>query len=280
MKQNGIKRNIASMIEWLCVAVCITATFGIGIKPLGMVSELCLPLTYVAILVFTWVHGSRRYGFKNMLVWFGISFVVTVGLEGLSIKTGWPFGDYYYVAGTGPQILGVPVWIMLVYFAIGYISWTTVQVLVGKMQNRLHGKDKFIIPFTAAIVMTMFDLCRDPLSSTSTGTWVWLQGGDYFGVPLSNFSRWVFTVYVFMQIFAFYISSKMGRKESAESVSEKGYWLKSLLLYLCMGVSIIMLALKAEGEYQYIYNNMALISVFTMIFVAWIALVRLEKTKM
>lgn len=170
-------------------------------------------------------------------------------------------------------------WIMLVYFAIGYISWSAVQVLVGKMQNRLHGKDKFIIPFTVAIVMTMFDLCRDPLSSTSTGTWVWPQGGDYFGVPLSNFSGWVFTVYVFMQIFALYISGKTGRKESVEIVLERGYWLKCILLYLCMGVSIIMLALTSEGEYQYIYNDMALISVFTMVFVAWIALVSLEKSK-
>ena len=37
--------------------------------------------------------------------------------------------------------------------------------------------------------------------------WIWEQGGGYFGVPLTNYLGWFFTVYVFFQLFALSLES-------------------------------------------------------------------------
>jgi hypothetical protein len=34
---------------------------------------------------------------------------------------------------------------------------------------------------------------------------MWLDGGSYFGVPVSNFMGWVLTTFVFLQVFALYL---------------------------------------------------------------------------
>ena len=59
---------------------------------------------------------------------------------------------------------------------------------------------------TAALVMTMYDVATDPVVSTVNSLWIWHDGGEYFGVPISNFAGWVFVVYIFLQIFVLFIS--------------------------------------------------------------------------
>jgi putative membrane protein len=44
--------------------------------------------------------------------------------------------------------------------------------------------------------MVAWDLSMDPVWSTVMHSWIWLQGGAYFGVPVSNFLGWYLTVYV------------------------------------------------------------------------------------
>jgi len=48
--------------------------------------------------------------------------------------------------------------------------------------------------------MVAWDLGMDPTSSTIRHLWIWEQGGGYFGVPLTNYLGWFFTVYVFFQV--------------------------------------------------------------------------------
>lgn len=47
------------------------------------------------LVCFGFLHGSRRYGLKGMIVFFVITWVVSNSLESLSIATGFPFGEYY-----------------------------------------------------------------------------------------------------------------------------------------------------------------------------------------
>ena len=51
----------------------------------------------------------------------------------------------------------------------------------------------------------MLSFAMDPVWSTVMHAWIWLQGGAYFGVPLSNFAGWYITVYIFYQLFAVYL---------------------------------------------------------------------------
>lgn len=233
---------------------------------------------FIPMFLFAWVHGAQHYGLKNMVIWFVITWIVSNFFEGLSIATGFPFGNYYYAGQTGPRIWNVPVMIMIAYFAISYTAWTVSHAVTGQFNKRIEGIYKFIIPLTTAIVMTMWDLVTDPQASTIGGTWIWEDGGAYFGVPISNFAGWVFVVYAFSQIFTLFISRENSNPGQDGLPSKKMYWVQPSLIYLIMGLGVVIDGFTMV-EHTEIFDSMAMIAVFTMVFTAGIGLLNIRNSK-
>lgn len=147
------------------------------------------------------------------------------------------------------------------------------HVLTGQYHKKLEGKQIFIVPFIAAFIMVMWDLSVDPISSTLQSLWVWTYPGAYFGVPISNFFGWFLVVYLFFQIFALYLSKYDSVNEKIVSkLSSKPYWAEAVAVYGITGLGTI---LSIFYQYNDITVSMALITVFTMIFVAILALVNI-----
>ena len=216
-------------------------------------------------------HGTERYGKKNLSIFFMITLVVSFFFENLSIATGFPFGFYHYSPTLG--LLTVPLIIIFAYFAIGYLSWMLSHVLTGQYSKKLEGKQIFIVPFIAAFIMVMWDLTVDPISSTLQGLWVWTTPGAYFGVPISNFFGWFLVVYLFFQIFALYISRYDTTKyQNSHKIIKKPYWSEAAAVY---GITAIGTILSIFYQFNDITISMALITVFTMIFVALLALINI-----
>ena len=216
-------------------------------------------------------HGTERYGKKNLSIFFIITLVVSFFFENLSIATGFPFGFYHYSPTLG--LLTVPLIIIFAYFAIGYLSWMLSHVLTGQYNRKLEGKQIFIVPFIAAFIMVMWDLTVDPISSTLQGLWVWTTPGAYFGVPISNFFGWFLVVYLFFQIFALYVSRYDTIKfQKASEIFKKPYWSEAAAVY---GITAIGTILSIFYQFNDITISMALITVFTMIFVALLALINI-----
>jgi uncharacterized membrane protein len=224
-------------------------------------------LVTALLFILAIFHGNERYGKKNILIFFLITWAVSFSFENLSIATGFPFGFYHYSPSLG--LLTVPLIIIFAYFAIGYLSWMLAHVLVGQYSRKLEGKQIFIVPFIAAFIMVMWDLSVDPISSTLQGLWVWTYPGAYFGVPISNFFGWFLVVYVFFQIFAFYLSKYDDiKEEKASKLLNKPYWAESAAIY---GITALGTILSVFYQYNDITLSMALITVFTMVFVVILA---------
>lgn len=232
---------------------------------------------FLSLFAFAWIHGSQRYGLKNMAIWFVITWIISNGFEGLSIKTGFPFGHYHYTS-PGPRILDVPLFIMIAYFGLSYTSWTVAQIITGHYGKKIAGIQKFILPLSSAVVMTMWDLVTDPQASTINSSWVWDDGGHYFGVPISNFAGWTLVVYVFMQLFTLFISNKNLDVSKINVTSNKTYWLEAAIVYLFMGLSVVLEGF-VHTDHVEIYGSMAMISVFTVVFVACISLLNIRNAK-
>src|SRR5437879_7971972 len=98
------------------------------------------------------------------------------------------------------------------------------------------------VPFIAAFVMVMWDLTLDPRASTIEHVWIWEQGGGYFGVPLTNYLGWSFTVYVFYQLFAQYLRlRKAGSGEVGEVPAlPREYYAQAVTMYAVIGVRFIL----------------------------------------
>jgi putative membrane protein len=115
--------------------------------------------------------------------------------------------------------------------------------------------------------MTTWDLSLDPTWSTVLHAWIWVDGGAFFGVPLTNFLGWLLTTYLIYQPFvwlprgtkpvpadwqspiAFYGVSALGNfllliplhKLAVVTDPAGRVWMVSGLSAACAGISVMML---------------------------------------
>src|SRR2546428_345649 len=143
----------------------------------------------------------------------------------------------------------------------------------------------FAVPFIAAFVMVMWDLTFDPRASTIEHQWIWEQGGGYFGVPLTNYLGWFFTVYLFLQLFALFVRFRPGN-ETAETFP-RSHYAQALLTYAVMGLTPVLTfviggsnaqATDAAGvvwQTRSIAESVATVSIYTMLFAVALSAVKL-----
>ena len=256
-----------------------------GFNGSGAIAKVLTPLIVLCTALFAVIHGILRYGKKNMLIFFLITFIVSWLYENLSIISGFPFGNYYYTDFLGVKLLYVPLSIMPAYFGTAYLSWTLAQVLLDEYKNKLSGGSVFFIPLIASFIMVMWDIVFDPVASTIAQSWIWENGGGFFGVPLSNFIGWFLCVFTIYQLFALYLVKK---KEfvSHPIVSKKLYWIQAAVMYSLASIFILFKAISAKNEliislddHQWwtvdIYTTGVLMFIFTMFFVSLITIIKI-----
>ena len=192
--------TVADRVLWAIVAVYATfsvlkaTSLAVGMGPFVPAVSILLPL------VFAMIHGIPRLGWKTLLVFFGITFVVSWSYESLSIATGFPFGSYHYSDRLGPKLGQVPLLIMPAYFAVCYLCWHLAHIVLDKFDRQPDGLQRFAVPVLASFIMVMWDMSMDPARSTLHEAWIWHDGGAYFGVPFENFMGWFLCVYTVFQI--------------------------------------------------------------------------------
>ncbi len=247
------------------------------------------PFLSVAILMgFAIVHGVRRYGWRHFIIFFFFTFVISWSYETSSILSGFPFGHYEYTGQLGPKLWLVPLLIMPAYFSMGYLAWTLAHILLDRFDDRLAGADVVLVPTLAGFVMVMWDLCIDPAASTIGRAWIWRDGGGYFGVPLVNFLGWYLCVCTIYLAFAWYVK-RSAEWTSAANLRERSAWTLPALMYGAVMLGIVIEPFTAgsvrvashDGHVWWtgdIYTALALVSLFTMLFVTVLALVRVGRS--
>ncbi len=270
---------------FITISVGIQVVMGLG--EASIIGKIIIPIVVTANVLFSATHGVLRYGKKNMLIFFLITFIISWFYENLSIITGFPFGQYHYTDFLGFKLLYVPLAIMPAYFGTAYLSWTLAQVLLDEFKNKLSRGSVFFVPFIASFIMVMWDIVFDPLASTIEQSWVWEKGGGFFGVPLSNFMGWFLCVFTIYQLFALYLN-KVGAFTSHAIVSEKLYWIQAAMMYSLASFFIVFKTLFAENmpvtsldNHQWrtgdIYTAGTLILIFTMFFVSSLSIIKIVR---
>jgi len=134
--------------------------------------------------------------------------------------------------------------------------------------------------------MVMWDLTFDPRSSTIQHWWIWEQGGGYFGVPLTNYLGWFFTVYVFLQLFALFVRFRPAGSAAAGTLS-RSYYAQAVVMYAVVGLTPVLTFLVSGNNTQVadaagvvwqtasIAEAAATVSIFTMIFGVALSAVKL-----
>ncbi len=258
--------------RWVFIAiffvVSLLSSFDLG----STINRMTTIGSVISLFFASCLHGLQRYGAKNTFVFFAITWVVSLFFEALSIQVGFPFGHYFYDKMAGPRLFQVPLLIMLGYFGMAYLSWVLSTILLRRYGQRLLGGSLFLVPLVATFIMVMWDVGMDPVSSTIDSLWVWKGGGAYFGVPLQNYFGWFLTLFVIFQIFAIYISRQDDKKGSLG----KSFWAEAIVLYGIQGLFQVV-APFTMADHLEIYGSMAMVTIFTMLFVTLLSSITLKE---
>jgi uncharacterized membrane protein len=281
-----MKKGVTPLL-WTLVLLNVVLTLVNAVFPNHIPVPLLIPILVLVPLAFALFHGAVRYHWSGILTFLVLCLVVSNVLENTSILTGFPFGHYYYTSDLGLKLFLVPLLIGPAYFGTGYLAWVLATVLIGDIRPKGSWFTTFAVPFIASFIMAAWDLGMDPTNSTIRHNWIWEQGGGYFGVPLTNYLGWFFTVYVFFQLFALYLRLRKASREGEEPTFTRTYYAQAIVMYAVIGLVIVVNYLvsgpnraitDAVGivwQTRSIAEAEATVSIYTMLFAAALSTVKL-----
>ncbi|HMD42136.1 MAG TPA: carotenoid biosynthesis protein [Candidatus Acidoferrum sp.] len=194
---------------------------------------------------FALLHGILTYRLRGILFFFGACLGTGAFFESLSLRTGFPFGYYYFTDVMGPKLYQLPVLLVLAYVGMGYLCWSLVVIILARTSRRSSLSNVLALPLLAAFIMVAWDFSMDPFWSTVGHTWIWNNGGAYFGVPISNFLGWYLTAYIFYQLFALYLCNRDILPQRAR------HWRLPILFYVACTFGNLLLAIPTQTAIQF-----------------------------
>jgi len=271
------------MVLWVLIAIYAAARV-LQISP-GVPMLVVVALHVFPPAIFALIHGAKLYQWRGSVMFVALCIVVGNIFENLSIFTGFPFGHYYFTDVMGPKLFHVPILLGLAYVGMGYLSWTLGTVILGGQQVTA-GWRVVTLPLIASFIMVAWDFSMDPVWATILHSWIWLRGGAYFGVPISNFLGWYLTVYVIYQLFALYLRGHPTNRNPLPS----NYWRQAVLFYGVSAAGNLLLIVPRFGlsatdptgtqwRVSDITGSCALVTIFTMGAFTLLAWVRLMDTQ-
>jgi uncharacterized membrane protein len=174
-------------------------------------SLLLRPYVFAFLLLHLW-GASALFGWRRTTAFTLIAWVVALAAEHSSVRTGFPFGWYYYIPRTADRelwIAGVPFFDSLSFTFLLVSSYGLAWFLLGsghpseggsagrspKALGTLPQPGRVRHLVLAALLFVLIDVVIDPVALRGDR---WFLGqiygypepGFYFGVPLANFLGW------------------------------------------------------------------------------------------
>lgn len=155
------------------------------------------PYVFLFLLSFVTI-GVLNRGWGRTLLFLVLGFTIAWLSEISSIRNGFPYGMYHYVYEnlSGELALGgVPLWDSLSYSFMAYAAYELVYYFLGSR------------PIIASFFMVLLDVVADPLAVRGERWFLgrifyYPNGGEYFGVPLTNFGGWLLVALAILSGFA------------------------------------------------------------------------------
>jgi uncharacterized membrane protein len=198
---------------------------------------LIVVLHVVPPALFAFVHGSSLYRPRGVAIFAAFCLGFGTLAESVGLRTGFPFGHYYFTDVMGPKIFQLPVLLALAYVGIGYVAWILALVILGYAGKPIDAVRVLMLPLLASLIMVAWDLSMDPSWSTLDHAWIWQDGGRYFGVPVSNFFGWFVTSYFYYQAFALYCRAN----PIPAGPTRQRFWLPAILFYAVCGLGNVLI---------------------------------------
>jgi putative membrane protein len=134
---------------------------------------LIVTLHVIPPALFALVHGARIYRSRGILIFATLCLGVGTLFEGVSLRTGFPFGYYRFTDLMGPKLFDLPILLALAYVGMGYLSWVLAVVILDCQNEPLSGRKIVLLPLAASFVMTAWDLSMEAVWVDIDHAWAW-----------------------------------------------------------------------------------------------------------
>ena len=159
------------------------------------------PSTIANLLAFLILATAER-GAPRAAIWLATGTTLAWLSEAASIRTGFPYGLYFYHSEqfVGElQLGGVPLFASVSISCLTYFGFSAARALSGAPFETAR------VLWLAALLVTWLDVVMDPV--TLAGRY-WYLGdlyhyaadGIHFGVPLSNYAGWFLTAFAIVLV--------------------------------------------------------------------------------
>jgi len=191
----------------VCAVSSIVSTLNLNIIFLGYIGSFVGYFAFGLVLL----HSSKELGIKKTSLFFFIMLLFGLFSEVIGVKYGLIFGSYYYTYASKFFFGIVPLMTPITWAILIYVSYTITNLFLYKFGGeKPNKKDKFwylialivLLSSIDGLIAVNMDMILDPIS-VSKQSWVWIGGGPYFGIPLSNFIGWFFVTFSATFIFRF-----------------------------------------------------------------------------
>lgn len=188
------------------------------------------PYVFAFLIAFL-VLGRIYWGWRKTFIWLVIGYVVAWASEFSSIHNGFPYGLYHYIYEnmTGElMVAGVPFWDSLSYPFMIFAGYTTASFILRasppqadesrsncqQLGSRLRSNNNFTAALLGAFLTMLLDIIIDPLTVLGDrwflgNIYYYPNGGQYFGVPLTNFAGWFLVPLVVILVFQFIVRASI-----------------------------------------------------------------------
>jgi uncharacterized membrane protein len=226
------------------VGTCFVLGFGLQLffssTPSDMLSLLSVVMAVPALLFIP--HFVSSLGIKRSIIFVFLAMGVGWFMETLGLMTGVVFGGHYEYSSSFLKIGLVPLavviyWVIFIY--MGYSITSSFLYWLQKPKPARSGKGKWwaliLLILLDGWFITAIDLFMDPIQ-VKLGSWQWLEGGHYFGVPVGNFIGWflvsIMVSGIFRTVEYFFPRKNINRDFLLHVVPIVGYAVTAILLAL------------------------------------------------
>jgi len=179
---------------------------------------LLRPYVFVFLAVYLTI-AILNMGVLRSLLFTALAYTVAFICEYSSTRNGFPFGFYTYIDTTRDQelwISNVPFMDSLSFSFLTYVSYTLSLFLWApldkngwdiRLGNIIPIKHSFKVIASASVLCMLMDVIIDPIAFLGDRWFLgkiyfYIEPGEYFHIPLTNFAGWVFVSAVTLTCFA------------------------------------------------------------------------------
>lgn len=231
---------------------------------------LLRPYVFGFLVAFLFL-AVRLWGWRRTFLWLGLGYSIAWASEAASIRTGLPYGWYFYKYENLTQdilLAGVPIWDSLSYTFLIFAGYTIVKYRFPRLSPAATA-------MAGGAATMILDIMIDPVSNLGErwflgSIYYYPTGGWHFGVPISNYIGWFFVAWLVISLFQ-RISSTVSETSILDPRSSveptAGMTILYPIFYLAIGIFNTAIAFWIGAPAIGIANTIILCGVTSVLFI-------------